>query len=63
LYEESGEQSEKADIPKAPVKFVEDPFNLKPKEYQAALIEDESKRIVVRWSRQAPKHAREGPVR
>jgi hypothetical protein len=39
LYEESEEQSEKADIPKASVKFVEELFNFKLKEYQAALLQ------------------------
>ena len=38
-----------------PVLFVETFFDFKPTEYQASLLRDESKRIVVRWSRQTGK--------
>jgi phage FluMu gp28-like protein len=42
-------------VPQDPVEFVRALFKLDPKEYQAQLLEDKSKRIVVRWSRQAGK--------
>ncbi len=38
-----------------PVLFVKTFFDFNPTEYQAALLRDRSKRIVVRWSRQAGK--------
>jgi hypothetical protein len=37
------------------VEFVKALFHFTPKEYQAGLLEDKEKRIVVRWSRQAGK--------
>lgn len=42
-------------IPEDAVKFVQDLFHFAPKEYQASLLRDEKKRIVVRWCRQAGK--------
>jgi phage FluMu gp28-like protein len=42
-------------VPQDPVEFVRALFKFEPKEYQAKLLEDKSKRIVVRWSRQAGK--------
>jgi hypothetical protein len=42
-------------VPYDPVEFVRALFKFEPKEYQAQLLEDKSKRIVVRWSRQAGK--------
>jgi phage FluMu gp28-like protein len=42
-------------LPEDPVKLVESLFGFTPKEYQASLLEDSGKRIVVRWSRQAGK--------
>lgn len=41
--------------PEDPVQFVQTLFGFTPKEYQASLLRDEKKRIVVRWSRQAGK--------
>ena len=40
-------------IPEDPVVFARDFFGFDAKEYQAGLLRDMSKRIVVRWSRQA----------
>ena len=42
-------------LPEDPVVFVRDFFGFQVKEYQAELLRDKSKRIVVRWSRQAGK--------
>jgi hypothetical protein len=42
-------------LPQDAVEFVEELFHFTPKQYQASLLKDESKRIVVRWSRQAGK--------
>lgn len=42
-------------LPEDPVVFVKDFFGFQVKEYQAELLRDKSKRIVVRWSRQAGK--------
>ena len=42
-------------IPEDPVVFAQDFFGFDAKEYQAGLLRDISKRIVVRWSRQAGK--------
>jgi len=42
-------------LPNDPVEFVQTLFNFKPCEYQAKLLRDDKKRIVVRWSRQAGK--------
>jgi phage FluMu gp28-like protein len=42
-------------IPEDPVVFARDFFGFGAKEYQAGLLRDMSKRIVVRWSRQAGK--------
>jgi len=42
-------------VPEKPLALVKELFNFTPTEYQARLLEDESKRIVVRWSRQAGK--------
>lgn len=42
-------------FPKDPIGLVGDLFKFSPTEYQTRLLEDESKRIVVRWSRQAGK--------
>jgi phage FluMu gp28-like protein len=42
-------------LPKDPVEFAQQLFNFKPYEYQAKLLRDNSKRIAVRWSRQAGK--------
>ena len=42
-------------IPDDPVVFAQDFFGFDAKEYQAGLLQDRSKRIVVRWSRQAGK--------
>ncbi len=42
-------------IPDDPVVFARDFFGFDAKEYQAGLLRDKSKRIVVRWSRQAGK--------
>jgi hypothetical protein len=38
-----------------PTLFAETFFNFKPTRYQANLLRDESKRIVVRWCRQSGK--------
>jgi len=42
-------------LPENPAEFAQALFGFKPKEYQARLLADRSKRIVVRWSRQAGK--------
>ena len=42
-------------VPEDPVVFAQDFFGFQVKEYQASLLRDKSKRIVVRWSRQAGK--------
>ena len=42
-------------LPKDAVEFVQTLFKFKPYEYQARLLQDDKKRIVVRWSRQAGK--------
>lgn len=42
-------------IPSDPVEFAEKLFKFKPTPYQAKLLRDKSKRIVVKWSRQAGK--------
>ena len=42
-------------IPDDPVVFARDFFGFDAKDYQASLLRDKSKRIVVRWSRQAGK--------
>ena len=42
-------------VPEDSSVFAKDFFGFEPKEYQASLLRDQSKRIVVRWSRQAGK--------
>jgi phage FluMu gp28-like protein len=42
-------------LPEDPVAFVKDFFGFQVKQYQAELLQDKSKRIAVRWSRQAGK--------
>src|SRR5208337_4070658 len=42
-------------LPKDPVEFAQQLLKFKPYEYQAKLLRDNSKRIAVRWSRQAGK--------
>ncbi len=42
-------------VPEDPVVFAKNFFGFCAKEYQAGLLRDTSKRIVVRWSRQAGK--------
>ncbi len=42
-------------VPNDAVVFARDFFGFNAKEYQAGLLRDKSKRIVVRWSRQAGK--------
>ncbi len=58
-HQESLKAPEKAPlsitIPEDPVLFARDFFGFQAKEYQASLLRDKSKRIVVRWSRQAGK--------
>src|SRR5208283_5516374 len=58
-HQESQKAPEKAPlsitIPEDPVLFARDFFGFCAKEYQAGLLRDMSKRIVVRWSRQAGK--------
>lgn len=58
-HQESQKAPEKAPlsitIPEDPVLFARDFFGFQAKEYQASLLRDNSKRIVVRWSRQAGK--------
>jgi phage FluMu gp28-like protein len=46
---------DQVEVPDDAVEFAEKLFNFTPKEYQANLLEEKSKRIVVRWSRQAGK--------
>jgi phage FluMu gp28-like protein len=48
-------EKEPLTIPEDSVEFAKALFKFTPKDYQAALLEDKSKRIVVRWSRQAGK--------
>jgi phage FluMu gp28-like protein len=55
LQSELGEKSKHLIIPNDPVEFAKAFFNFEAKEYQANLLRDNSKRIVVRWSRQAGK--------
>jgi len=57
LYEEAEEKKTKSSlaIPTDPVEFARALFKFEAKPYQAELLEDKSKRIVVRWSRQAGK--------
>ena len=57
LYEEAEEKNTKSSlpIPTDPVEFARVLFKFKPTEYQAKLLSDKSKRIVIRWSRQAGK--------
>jgi phage FluMu gp28-like protein len=57
MYQEEFEQSGegKARIPEKILPFLKDLFNFTPKDYQAKLLEEDAKRIVVRWSRQAGK--------
>jgi phage FluMu gp28-like protein len=58
-HQESQKAPEKAPlsivIPEDPVLFARDFFGFQAKDYQADLLRDKSKRIVVRWSRQAGK--------
>jgi len=42
-------------VPEDPVEFCRALFKFEPTEYQAKLLRDQSKRIAVRWSRQAGK--------
>ncbi len=42
-------------VPEDPVVFAREFFGFQVKEYQASLLRDKSKRVVVRWSRQAGK--------
>ena len=42
-------------VPQDPLEFVKALFKFTPTQYQEQLLRDESKRIVVRWSRQAGK--------
>jgi len=48
-------KKEPVQVPEDPVDFCQKWFNFTPTEYQARLLRDKSKRIVVRWSRQAGK--------
>jgi len=48
-------EKQKITIPKDPVEFAEKLFKFTPTDYQARLLRDKSKRIVVKWSRQAGK--------
>jgi len=48
-------RSETLEIPSDPVEFVQKLFKFTPTDYQARLLRDQSKRIVVKWSRQAGK--------
>jgi len=54
---QSLEQAEKnrVEIPEDPVEFAQKLFKFTPTYYQARLLRDKSKRIVVKWSRQAGK--------
>jgi len=49
------EKGSSVNVPEDPVQFCVEWFGFKPTEYQARLLRDRSKRIVVRWSRQAGK--------
>ncbi len=42
-------------LPRDAIEFVQELFKFKPYEYQAKLLRDDKKRVVVRWSRQAGK--------
>jgi len=53
--EEGEQQKAKLEVPDDPVEFCQKWFRFTPTEYQAKLLRDKSKRIVVRWSRQAGK--------
>jgi len=53
--EEDEQQKAKLEVPDDPVKFCQKWFNFTPTDYQAKLLRDQKKRIVVRWSRQAGK--------
>jgi len=53
--EEKAAEKQKLELPQDPIKFAEILFHFTPKQYQASLLEDKNKRIVVRWSRQAGK--------
>jgi phage FluMu gp28-like protein len=53
--EEGEAAEERLEVSDDPVEFCRKWFNLTPTEYQARLLRDKSKRIVVRWSRQAGK--------
>jgi len=57
LYKEDKEKKSKSSvpIPTHSVEFARALFKFEAKPYQAELLEDKSKRIVVRWSRQAGK--------
>jgi len=48
-------KKEPVQVPEDPVDFCQKWFKFTPTEYQARLLRDKSKRIVVRWSRQAGK--------
>jgi phage FluMu gp28-like protein len=48
-------KKEPVQVPEDPVDFCQKWFNFTPTEYQAKLLRDQKKRIVVRWSRQAGK--------
>ncbi len=58
-HQESQKASETASlsmyVPEDPVVFAQEFFGFQVKEYQASLLRDKSKRVVVRWSRQAGK--------
>ena len=47
--------TEEISVPDDPVEFCQKWFRFTPTEYQAKLLRDKNKRIVVRWSRQAGK--------
>ena len=53
--EEGEAAEERLEVSDDPVEFCRKWFNFTPTEYQARLLQDKSKRIVVRWSRQAGK--------
>jgi len=55
LYEETAQHRNQLTVPADPVEFAEKLFHFTPKDYQAALLQEKSKRIVVRWSRQSGK--------
>ena len=48
-------KAEPIQVPQDPIEFVKVLFNFKPTDYQERLLRDPSKRIAVRWSRQAGK--------